>query len=114
MTHALNTTAGRAIAADRPHGAFIVPVWPPHVPPRIKLFGRILRCVQWLKVQGFDVLAVQQGPRVPRVHIKPGPLCDKLEGAIAHYERSAAGERRYKVVVRLGCEVRWSDNGGAA
>lgn len=89
-----------------------VPIWPPHVPPRANLFGRIHRCIEWLRVSGYEVLAVQQGPRHPRVHIKPDPLCAALEGAIAHYERGAAGERRYKSVMRFNCEVRWDDNGG--
>lgn len=89
------------------------PIWPPHVPQRPGVRGRITRCVAWLKVSGYEVLAVQQGPRQPRVHIRPEPLCGALDGAIAHYERGAAGERRYKSVMRFGCEVRWGDGGTA-
>lgn len=91
-----------------PSSTGAVPIWPPHVPPRAKLFGRIHRCIEWLAVQKYEVLTVQQGPRIPRVYIKPSPLCDELEGAVEHYERSAAGERRYKTALRFGCEVRWA------
>src|SRR5665647_3375892 len=39
-------------------------------------------CVRWLKSQGFEVLAVSDGPRIL---VRSGPLCDRLEGAVQGY-----------------------------
>ncbi len=93
------------------------------------------QCVQWLKCQGFDVLFVQAGSRLsappspkgsasrvgrilkPRVYIRTSPLCEQLEGAVWMYERITHNgnmvSRRYWVAIRLGCEVRWTDEGGS-
>lgn len=64
-------------------------------------------CVRWLKVQGFEVLYMQKGLRLPRVIIRPSPLCDSLDGAVHRYERGMYGERRYWFAIRFDCEVRW-------
>ena len=72
------------------------------------------RCVKWLEIQGFEVLYVQKGRASPLIIIRPNPLCDKLEGAVAVYERGQRFERRYKMVTRLHCEVRWDDTAGGA
>lgn len=68
-------------------------------------------CVRWLKSQGFDVLAVSDGPRIL---VRSGPLCDRLEGAVQGYSRGPKGVERYKAVIRHDCEVRWAVKGGAA
>lgn len=69
-------------------------------------------CVQWLKVQGLDVMYVDKAARLPRIVIFPSSLCAKFEGAVHRYERGPQGEWRYMMVERCGCEVRWADNGG--
>lgn len=79
---------------------------------RFEVAEQANRCVKWLKIQGFEVLRVQKGQRVPLITIRTCPLCDQLEGAIAVYERSLKGAQRYKKVMRLDCEVRWEDKGG--
>lgn len=80
---------------------------------RFEIAEQASRCVKWLQIQGFEVLYVQKGRDNPSIIIRPSPLCDKLEGAVAVYERSLRFERRYKTVTRLHCEVRWEDKGGA-
>lgn len=72
------------------------------------------QCACWCKASGFEVLAVMGGLRQPRVVIKPSPLCDELEGAVAAYERGVCGARRYRYAVRFGCMVEWATHGGAA
>ena len=68
------------------------------------------QCVGWLKANGFEVLTVEAGPRIT---VRSSPLCDLLEGAASAYSRGPHGEQRYKMVMRLDCEVRWMDVGGA-
>ncbi len=68
-------------------------------------------CTKWCKVQGLEVLRVEKSLRTPpRIYIKPSTLCDRLEGAVACYERGPHGERRYKMAIRFGCEVRWMES----
>lgn len=76
-------------------------------------------CVQWLKVQGFDVVRVEQGAVGPRIIIRNSPLCKLLEGVIPAYSRLDANEQhreeRYSFAYRFNCEVRWYEQiGGAA
>lgn len=78
---------------------------------RFEIAERANHCVKWLKIQGFDVLCVQKGRNGPLIIVRRSPLCDQLEGAVAVYERALRFERRYMVVARLDCEVRW-DQGG--
>lgn len=100
---------------SRLHGiARIANVWPPHIPLKAEHTGRIYRCVNWLDVQGFEVVQVSDGASTPHIYIKPSPLCDMLDGTVHMYERGPHGERRYKMAIRFGCEVRWHDEGGAA
>lgn len=66
-------------------------------------------CVNWLRVNGFEVTGVQRGLSRPRVYIKVSPLCEQLEGAVHRFERLNNIERRYWFTLRLGCEVRWND-----
>ncbi len=61
-------------------------------------------CVTWLKINGFEVLSVQAGPRIT---IKPSPLCDQLEGVVESYSRTRKGEQRFKMVMRWDCCVCW-------
>lgn len=76
-------------------------------------------CARWLKAQGLEVLFVVHPrpapPAVralpPRIHIRPCALCDKIEGAVQMYMRGPSGELRYKMALRMGCEVRWADTG---
>lgn len=79
---------------------------------RLAIAEQATRCIKWLRIQGFEVRHVQKGRASPLIIIQPSPLCDKLEGAVAVYERGLRFERRYKVVTRLDCEVRWADQGG--
>lgn len=79
---------------------------------RRELAQKAHQCARWLKVNGFEVIAVAGGMRQPRVLIKPDPLCDRLEGAVSAYERSPRGERHYRYAVRFDCMVEWME--GAA
>jgi len=92
-----------------------VPVSTYHATPaeRLAAAERADYCVRWLKIQGFEVLYVQKGPRNPRVIIRTSPLCEKLEGAVRMYERIGKTEKRYWVAIRFDCEVRWTDGGAA-
>jgi hypothetical protein len=72
--------------------------------PRFEIAAQVSRCVTWLKVNGFDVLSVQPGPRIT---IKPSALCDKLEGVVESYSRTRKGEQRFKMVMRWECCVCW-------
>lgn len=65
------------------------------------------RCVEWLKISGFDVLVVLGGSFQPRVVIKPSQLCSMLDGVVNAYERTPRGERRYSYVSRFDCMVEW-------
>lgn len=84
-------------------------------PPYLKDAGRseaaeqVEKCVKWLHLQGFEVLGAQVGTRNPRITVRASPLCDQLDGAVRRFERTAQGERRYRVALRLDCEVRWAD-----
>lgn len=79
---------------------------------RRRIAQQVHQCSRWLKVQGFEILRVAGGFCQPRIIIKPGPLCGRLEGAVEAYERGPCGERRYRYAVRFGCLVEWE--GGAA
>jgi hypothetical protein len=71
---------------------------------RRKIAHRADYCVRWLKDQGFEVLGVEDGPRII---IRNCALCDEFEGAVEGYSRGRLGEQRYKAVIRLDCEVSW-------
>jgi hypothetical protein len=71
---------------------------------RFDIASRADRCVNWLKVNGFEVLSVESGPRIT---IKRSPLCDKLEGVVEGYSRTLFGETRYQMVNRWDCAVVW-------
>lgn len=79
---------------------------------RRQIAAKAYQCARWLRANGFEVLAVMGGLRQPRVVIKPSPLCDRLDGVVAAYERGPYGERRYRYAVRFDCMVEWE--GGAA
>lgn len=82
-------------------------------------------CVKWLKVQGFDVLRVEQGAVGPRIIIRTSPLCKQLDGTVSAYsriccantgaarrtatEKSSKSEQRYSFAFRFDCEVRWME-----
>ena len=74
---------------------------------RRQIAQQAYQCARWLRINGFDVMAVLGGLRQPRVVIKPSPLCNALEGVVQAYERTAKGERRYHYVVRFECTVEW-------
>ena len=71
-------------------------------------------CVKWLKAQGFTVVNVLVGRRNPRIEIQNSQLCHALEGAVYIAERTSQGAKRGWVAIRHGCEVRWTETGGAA
>lgn len=72
------------------------------------------QCAKWLRISGFEVMAVVGGLRQPRIFIKPDPkLCDMLEGVVDAFERTPRHECRFRYVVRFGCMVQW-EIGGAA
>lgn len=84
---------------------------------RLRVAVQADHCVKWLEAQGLQVLFVaytHPAPRLtaralpPRIYIRPGALCDLIEGAVQVYERNSQCERRYKMALRLGCEVRWA------
>lgn len=72
------------------------------------------RCVKWLKAQGFTVFNVTVGRRNPRIEIQASRHCQALEGAVYISERTHLGAKRGWVAIRHGCEVRWTETGGAA
>lgn len=74
---------------------------------------QVEKCVKWLHLQGFEVLAVLVGTRNPRISVRTSPLCAQLDGAVRRFERAAQGERRYWVALRFDCEVRWAEGGAA-
>lgn len=65
------------------------------------------QCARWLRINGFEVLTVKGGVCLPRVIIKPHPLCHTLDGVAQAYERTCKGERRYSFAVRFDCMVEW-------
>lgn len=71
---------------------------------RFQIASQADRCVNWLKVNGFEVLSVEPS----RITIKASSLCDKLEGVVEGFARNRKGEQRYKMVSRLGCAVVWN------
>lgn len=71
---------------------------------RFRVAHQADQCVNWLKVQGFEVLRVGSGPCIT---IRNSPLCDKLEGVVEGYSRTGKGENRYRMVSRFDCAVRW-------
>ena len=66
-------------------------------------------CVKWLAAQGFDVVRVEKGAVGPRIVIRYSPLCKRLDGTVAAYQRAAGTEQRYSFAFRFGCEVRWTE-----
>lgn len=83
-----------------------------HADLRRQIAMKAYQCASWLRVNGFEVLAVMGGLRQPRVVIRPSPLCEQLDGVVEAYERGPRGERRYQYAMRFGCMVEWV--GGAA
>lgn len=71
---------------------------------RFRIAHQADQCVNWLKVQGFEVLRIGAGPCIT---IRNSPLCDKLEGVVDGYSRTGKGETRYRMVTRFDCAVRW-------
>lgn len=95
-------------------------------PPRIRRAGHIItdhvvqslitaeRCVKWLRANGYTVLSVQAGGRVPHIEIAATKLCDKLDGACYLTERRAGqAVQRGWVALRFGCEIRWASTDSA-
>lgn len=80
---------------------------------RLAIAEQANRCIKWLRIQGFEVRHVMKGHQGPLIIIETNPLCEKLEGAVDAYERGPKGEYRYRMVMRLNCEVRWAVKGGA-
>jgi hypothetical protein len=85
-------------------------------PTQKKMSGAVYRrqiaqqahqCARWLRVNGFEVMAVLGGLRQPRVVIKSSPLCNTLDGVVQAYERTSKGERRYRYAVRFDCMIEW-------
>jgi hypothetical protein len=71
---------------------------------RFQIASQADRCVAWLRAQGFDVLAIQAGPRIT---IRYSDLCEQLEGVVEGYQRTPKGETRYKMASRFDCAVVW-------
>ena len=67
-------------------------------------------CAKWLKAQGLEVLAVIKGPVTPIIIIRNSELCKDFEGQVQAYESGQRGAKRYRFVMRYGCEVRWADH----
>ena len=79
-----------------------------HAEKRRRIAVEAEHCVNWLRSQGLEVLAISDGPRIT---IRRSPLCDQFEGAVNGYSRGPKGEEWYKEVNRLDCIVRWEDFG---
>ena len=75
-----------------------------HGVPRFHIASQAERCVEWLRINGFDVLRVESGQRIT---IRTCALCDQLEGAVEAYSRTRGGASRYKMVTRWDCLVCW-------
>lgn len=67
-------------------------------------------CVKWLRAQGLEVLVVKNGSTCPVIIIRSCELCDDFEGHVQAYESGPNGTRRYRFVMRHGCEVRWAEH----
>jgi len=81
----------------------------PDAQRRLEIAAQADFCAQWLKAQGFEVIYVDKGTRTPpRITVRPGPLCAKLEGAVRAYQRTLRRERHYMMALRHGCEVCWT------
>lgn len=74
---------------------------------RSELAHKAHQCARWLRINGFEVIAVLGGVRQPRIQVGTSPLCDLLDGAADAYERTLRGERRYRYAVRFDCMVEW-------
>lgn len=72
---------------------------------RFEIASQADRCVAWLRASGLTVLSIGAGPCIT---IRPSPLCDKFEGVVEGYYRTAKGETRYRMVSRFDCAVRWA------
>lgn len=71
---------------------------------RFLIAEQAYQCVTWLKIQGFEVLCVERGPRIT---IRNSPLCDQLEGVVEGFSRTLKGEQRFRYVTRFDCTVVW-------
>lgn len=70
-------------------------------------------CLTWLEVHGFTVFNVAKMKKPPKITLYyKSSICDKLEGAVEVFQRTAGGERRYRFCHRFGCELRWYLDGG--
>lgn len=76
-------------------------------PSRYHLIDQARQCVEWLKINGYEVLVVIRGTYQPRIVIKSSMLCAELHGAVQAFERTQHGERRYNYVSRFDCTVEW-------
>lgn len=74
----------------------------------------VCTCMRWLRAEGFEIIKIEESGHMPRLYIRAAEACDKLEGAVRVYERDRHTERRYFMVTRHDCEVRWADHGGNA
>lgn len=74
---------------------------------RRRIAEQARRCVEWCRVQGFEILAVLGGSFQPRIVVKPSALCTMPDGVVQGYERTPRGERRYNFVSRFDCVVEW-------
>ncbi len=74
---------------------------------RRELAHKAHQCARWLRINGFEVIAIAGGVRMPRVIIQQHPLCNTLDGVAQAYERTRMGEARYHFVLRFDCMVQW-------
>lgn len=65
------------------------------------------QCARWLRVNGFEIIIIMGGTHLPRILVKPQPLCHTLDGVVQAFERTQKGERHYQFVTRFGCMVAW-------
>lgn len=98
------------------HESPLLAAWPVYFKDadRQEASGKVVRCVEWLRHNGFEVRGVQIGARNPRVIIRSSPLCDQLDGAVFRFERIGLVKLHYWVAIRFGCEVRWLETGEEA
>ncbi len=78
---------------------------------RREIAERVRICARWLRVNGFEIIAITGGLIQPRIIIKhSSKLCSTLEGVVQAFERTAGNSGRwYSYAVRFNCMIEWDE-----
>lgn len=72
----------------------------------------VTRCVERLAREGYTVLSVHVGDRMPRVVIERSARCARLHGAMAMRFCRGAGRKQIMVAERDGAQIQWCEEDG--